>query len=483
MFYSRLIVFMAVSTLAASVSAKRSDNDEPPTLPRNFSSGDSSPPPEEPYWKQLRDPSLDALIARGLAQNGDIEVARQRAHQAEAVARQMLSSLLPTVSAEASYNISPFNNVGMGLDLGLGGQQVPKFMATGVGETQARHSVSTVLKANYLVDIVGKNTAAFRGARRDLAATSADGQTLASNVAFLITQAYLDIVAAKQRLGLIEQQIQTNEALLELVEAGLDRGSADALEVLQQRQQLIATRAQLPLVQSIIATGKNQLAILTGSESASTLPEIPAQLPKFQGDPVVGVPGRLLTARPDLRASAERLHAAHERKKNAARALLPTLMLTGQVGYVGNYIDQYDDGETWGFGAFLTIPLYEGGRNWAALDQARASVAGAQSARRQAALSAMEEVESSLARYQASKTYRQAVGEQLKASRLTFEEAQRRYAAGLVDYLNVLVILAAHQQLELAEVQAEHDMVMSHLGVQRSLGGKWTNQLLGEKVE
>jgi multidrug efflux system outer membrane protein len=447
-------------------------------LPPTFGADSGGTPSETPFWQSFDDPVLSALVKRGISGNFDIEAARNRMVQAEAVARQMLAPLLPSVTAEAGYNLTPYNNVGQGLAIDLPPDQMASFpMATGQGDTEIRHSISAVVKASYLVDITGRNYTARQAALQDTAASRADAETQAANLAFLITQVYFDAVAAQKRLALVEEQITTNEALLELVEARLDRGSANALDVLQQRQQLEATKSQLPLVQSLLATSRNQLAVLTGTVSVADLPPIGDRMPELVGEPEVGDPARLLSARPELRAETARLEAAEQRKKSAFRTLLPTLALSGQVGYTGNYIDQYDDGETWSLGALLSVPLYEGGRNHAALDQARAGVASAVNTRRQAALGAVEEVQSALARDRAQRAYYETLLRQQEASKLAFQEARERYLVGLIDYLNVLVTLASHQQLQLSEVQAYHDLVLSRAGLLKALGGDWTKQI------
>lgn len=450
-------------------------------LPEAFSAGNRAGPSEKPYWELLGDPTLSELISRGLEGNFDVEAARYRILQAEAAARQMRAPLLPSVSAEAGYNMTPYNNLGPGLDLGPMAQGFP--MATGVGDTKVRHTVSAVVKASYLVDIVGKNTAARKGALKDVDAAKADVDSLAANLTFLITQAYFDVVAAQRRLELLGVQVKTNEELLELVETRLDLGSANAIDVLQQRQQLERAKSNVPIVQSSIETYKQQLAVLLGMGSPATLPQISSSLPKFRGEPLIGKPSGLISSRPDIRAESERVFAAKEREKNAFRTLFPSLVLTGQAGYQGNYIDKYDDGEIWGFGAVLSIPLYEGGRNFAALDLARAQVASAESARHQATLNALLDVESSLSRYRASLEFHETLLRQLDASKLAFEEARKRYAVGLIDYLNVLVILASHQQLELSEVQAREDVVMNRARLLKSLGGKWTKNIARKKAE
>ncbi|MDJ0766576.1 MAG: TolC family protein [Myxococcota bacterium] len=473
-------VAMAFWLVLLSLTGLKSGNaNDDIELPERFTNTPAGSPLDNnntPFWHRLGDPMLADLIRTGLAGNFDIASARHRIAQAEAAARQQKAALLPSVSVEAAYNISPYNAVGTGLEI----DPIPGM--TPDGDTQIRHAVSALLKASYLLDITGRNYVERQAALQDAAAAKADAETAALNLAALIALTYFDVVAAKMRRTVIEEQIETNAALLELMEARLDTGSANALDVLQQRQQLAATTSQLPLAKSAVETGQNQLALLIGATSVDDLPQIPRILPDLSADPAVGTPGHLIDARPDLRAQSARVAAAEQRKKGAFRTLLPSLGLTGQVGYQMNYIDQLDDGEIWGVGLLLSIPIFEGGRNRAVLQQVSAAQSAVENTYRQAALSAVEQVQSALVRFGEQHRFYKAVRSQRDAAQTAFTEAKERYMVGLSDYLNVLVTLGTYQQVQLSVVQARRDLIIHRVHLLAALGGGWTRHLLAQKA-
>ena len=72
----------------------------------------------------------------------------------------------------------------------------------------------------------------------------------------------------------------------------------------------------------------------------------------------------------------------------------------------------------------------------------------------------------------------EAIERQLAAAKTTFEEARKRYAVGLSNYLTVLTTLASYQQIQLSKVKAELDVLSARVSVMNALGGDWTKQLL-----
>ncbi len=440
-------------------------------LPADYDHRNAGAPAETPYWKRFNDPVLNGLVARAMRGNFDVDAARHRIAQAEAAARQSLAPLLPSVSAEASWSLRPFDTVGTGV-------RVPQTSPQAGELPDTIHSVSTLLKASYLVDITGRAYRTRQAALKEAAASRADAETLASNLVTLIAQAYYDVVAANLRRAMVEEQIANNEGLLKLVEARFRTGASNALDVLQQRQQLEATRAQLPLVRALATTTEQQLAALTGAGSAADLPEIKGELPPLGEEPGIGKPDRLLTARPDLRAAAKRLDALADREKSALRTLLPSLALNGQVGYQVTYADEWDNGETWSLGAALTVPLYQGGAAWAGLDASRAASRAAESSLRQRALDALRQVESALVSEREQRERLGILEKQMAAAKRTFEEARKRYLVGLSEYLNVLAALGTLQNIELGVLQAKRDVLTARIQLLGALGGDWTRRIL-----
>jgi NodT family efflux transporter outer membrane factor (OMF) lipoprotein len=457
--------------LVVSVEGAANENSGA-ALPAAFREGAARDPSEKPYWLAFNDAILDGLIETALEGNFDIASAKHRIAQAEAVARQTLAPLLPSVSAEASWSMGPVRPPGLSF-------QIPPTLAASMDDgSEVKHTVSTLLKASYLVDITGRSYRSRQAALKDAAASRADAETQAATLVGLIVQAYYDVVDSQRRLALVKQQIANNEALLKLVETRFRTGASNALDVLQQRQQLEATRAQLPLVRALIDSSRQQLAALTGTGNTDSLPKIEASLPPIEDVPAVGTPERLLGARPDLRAAGDRLEALTDRESVARRTLLPSLALNGYVGYQMSYVDDVDDGEVWSLGAALTIPLYEGGANWAALKAAKAAKLSASAALRQSALDAHRQVETALISEREQRKRLAILREQAAAAELTFNEARKRYLVGLSEYLNVLAALGTYQIAQIGVLQAERDVLSARIQLMNALGGDWTRRIL-----
>lgn len=471
--YRRGWLGVAVGLILAVPGRGTAGDDTLPSLPPAFDNGPTGAPAEDPYWEQFNDPVLSELVKRGLRGNFDIQTAKERIVQAEAVARQTLAPLLPSVSAEAAWSMRPFDTVSMGMTT-----SVPPTTGASADLPETMQTLTTLLKASYLVDITGKSYVTRQAALLDAAASEADAETQAANLVSLIVQTYFDAVTAKLRLLMVEEQIRNSEELLKLVETRFKTGASNALDVLQQRQQLEAARAQLPLVRAIIDTSRQQLAALVGAGSVKELPEIQPALPELTDAHPLGTPKRLLNARPDLRAAAKRVDASERRERSAVRALLPTLALNGQVGYQMRYLDEVDNRETWSLGVVLSVPLYMGGVNWAALDQARAAKRGASSTLQQSALNAMRQVESAVINERERRERLRTLVAQQEAAKLTLGEARKRYLVGLTDYLNVLASLGTYQGVQLSVLQAEQDVITARIQLLSALGGDWTRTLL-----
>ena len=443
-----------------------------PVLPTVFEGAVPGTPSERPYWELFGDPVLNALVEKGLSGNFDLKAAKSRILRAETIARQAKAPLLPTVSTEAGYTLRPFDSVGVGFTVPTSAA------AAGIDEPNVLHTLSATLKASYIIDITGRNLLNHKAALGDVEAGRLDAESQAQALVSLIVNAYFDACQAKVQVSLVEEQIATSQAFLELVEAQFNVGSATAVDVLQQRQQLDSAKARLPLVQMIEQVSRQQLAILVGDGDTTGIPELPAGLPTTGELPPTGTPERLLTARPELRAESTRIETLITREKSAFRTLLPSFSLAGQVGYQMNYSEDVDHGETWSLSALLSVPLYQGGNNYAALDGARVAIRQEAYTLQQSAIKAVGEVEQAITMAKLRKENLDAIERQLEAAKTTFDEARKRYTVGLSDYLTVLTTLASYQQIQLGRVQAELDLLGTRITLMNALGGEWTKRLL-----
>ena len=446
----------------------------------SFSRGVQGPVSDEPWWPDLSDGSLNELLAMTFDDNADLRAAWARVEQSRGRQIQALSALSPTVSFDASITGAPTDTFGFGFD-------IPEIPGQPEEEQppEVYYSSTAFLKGQWVLDVFGKSAFSASASRYDVLASEGNTQAQRLAVASQVAGAWYDVVAARERLSIVESQLQLGEELLELVELRYEGGEATALDVLQQRQQLANSKVQLPAVRLQLESAEQRLALLTGRtplELKTTLPEGGA-LPELGGPPAVGTPDDLLYNRPDLQAAWSTAKAARARRVSAALGYTPTVSVSGQIGQQGivGLSEPYDEWNTldsWSVTGALSIPIFNGGRTTGALKDARYGETAALESLRAAALTAVQEVEGALLQDAQMSEQRAAWDENAAAARLSFEESRARYIEGLTTYVNVLNALNAAQAAELNALQAHRDQLSARIQLHTALGGGWA--MVGE---
>ncbi len=435
----------------------------------HFSTGVPDPVPAEPWWQHLDDAVLSELLVQGIEENHDLQAAWARAEQARAAVQQAAAQLFPTLSFDASANMAPTES--LGFLFGAGG-------AGGTSEAPATYTSTTAtLNARWQLDVWGRQLLQRKASVMDAEAASGDRAAQALALASRLAAAYYDLVAANARVAIVQRQIASNQALLDLAELRFREGQGSALDVLQQRQQLAATSTLLPQARLLVHTSEQQLAVLLGRDPASSHFEVGSVLPDWVGDPVVGTPEDLLKNRPDLQSALARYAAARARLRSTNRGALPSLAVSGKAGNQALYLTEFNDQWYWGVGATLSIPLFNGGRQMGTIRQARASERAAYHALYQAYLKAVQEVEQALVQEAELRAQVQAFRRQIDAATQALEESRARYVAGLTNYQSILTATNALQQAELNELSAHRQLVGARIQLRTALGGPWVEAL------
>lgn len=450
--------------------------DEVVEVPAQFEAPapDVSKPALEQWCSDFGQPQLDAAVTRAFEDNLDLRVSWARLDQSMALLRQTESNLYPTVDLQGSaagnrQQIFGFQPPGPD---GSGGGVVVRADVI----EQYRASVG----ASYEVDLWGKLKAQREASRLDVSAARADVETIALSLTSSVASAWFDVIAQRQKRALVEEQIEINERYVELLKLRLAQGSATALDVNQQQQQIELLRGQLQTIDQQRALAEQRLAVLLGqppAQGAELVDASIAELPALPELPGAGVPADLLERRPDLRSAQLRLEAANKRIAVAVRQRLPSLRLSAslflQAQELGNLLDEL----LWSLTASLAQPLIDGGRM-------RAEVARAEAAQREALynyaktlLTAINEVEGAMVSEHYQANFIEELERQRDLAASSLELARARYQRGGLDFLRVLTSLQALQQIEQNLVDARRLQLSNRIQLCRALGGTWTRQL------
>lgn len=477
-----LVAAMMLATTACGATLPRRAVTMPPAYTESSTATPNADHDGLPWWESLGDSALVTLVHRTRHDNLDLQAARARVQQAEALARQARSLQFPQVSASGSAAFA-------------------HSISGAVGDSDTL-SLNASLPVSYEVDWFQRHGRNARAAGDDADAARLEVEAAAVTMTAQVAEAYFGIREAEARAATLTEHLEINQTFLELMELRYQQGLTTAVDLLQQRQLVLGTATQLRTAETAIALSRQRLIMLLGASALDTVRAgATGVLPSPPPLPAVGVPERLLESRPDLRAARLRVRAADARVGSAFAARLPALYLSGTVSYVHSRTEGQSygatdtgmdgipdgfglvagttttDGVTWNAGAQLQVPLFDGGRGRANQRLYEAQLREAIHSYGQSTRAAITEVESALAQEAGTAATLQNLEAQVDLARETVQSARGRYREGLTEYLQVLSAVSALQQAELNLVSTRRRLLSDRVQLYRALGGAWTSEL------
>jgi multidrug efflux system outer membrane protein len=413
------------------------------------------------WWKIFHDPELNDLETQTDMANRDIRIAIAHVDEATDLTSSARSYLFPTIG------------VAPGVSRTREAQNRPNNGNT-AGRAATYNDVLLPVVASYEIDAFGR-------LRRSLQAARATQQASEADLAFvrLATEAttaidYYNLRESDQELGILDRTLADLQQGLDLTTNRFQHGLSSDLEVAQAKTLLDQTGAEKQALQIQRAQLEHALAVMLGrtveSLSIPKLPDnpLPPEIP-------VGLPADLLRRRPDISEADRNVAAATARIGIAKAAYFPQISLTGLMGYESsNAVSLLNWQNTIAsLGASATAPIFTAGRLRAGVDQARAGYRESLAQYEKTVLVSYQEVEDQLSalRYLSSQSRLQtmAVADAVRAEQI----ATRRYKAGLVSYLDVVIAQQSVLLNERTSSQIAGQRMTASVVLIKSLGGGW----------
>jgi NodT family efflux transporter outer membrane factor (OMF) lipoprotein len=439
----------------------------PPTVPAQFQyapgpAGAADSWPDRQWWRNFASRELADLIDQAAANNQDLQQALARIAQAEAQSTIAAAPLYPTLQAggNASRTSTGPNTSGSSIS----------------NRTVVRRQYQGTLTASYQIDLFGANRAAASAAEQRVISSRFDADTVALTVNADVATTYLQILAARDRVRLAQQDLQNSERTLTILQQKRGAGLVSDLEVAQQRSTAASQRAAIASLQQSERALVLSLSLLLGrppegfNVAAQSLNDL--QLPAI----VAGMPSGLLLRRPDIRRAESDLKASGYDIDRARAERFPSISLTAEGGTVAAALTKLLSPGTFitSLAASLTAPIFEGNRLEGQQKLAEAQFKELAYAYAKAVYSGFVDVETSLSAAQLYQQQFLAAQEAVNQAQLAYRLAQTRYDAGTIDFLTVLdaqrTVISAND----AMVQANLLRYSALVDLYRALGGGFT---------
>lgn len=416
------------------------------------------------WWREFGDERLDALIARGLANNYNLQASLARLKTATAAHEIAGAPLLPEI--DGSLQTDRARRLFLGFPFGGGG--VPSTTVTTYGLS---------LGVRWELDVWGRLSAADSAALADQQAAFEDVQAAQLSLAAQICRAWFAAVEAKQQLALANATKTAFEETLADVRDRFRRGVRPALEVHQAATNLANAKASVAQRRDQHARAMRRIDVLVGSYprgDRAIADDLPQDLPEVPA----GLPGELLQRRPDLRAAERRVAAAGCRIESAEAALYPRLSLTTSGGTQSLDLEDLVDTDfrVWSVGANLLEPLFRGGALRAEVSRQQARRAEAFANYGNAVLTAFAEVEDILNSKVQLAEQQQGLIDAARHAGHARDLARERWQLGLTDFLTVADGQRQAFQAESARLQIERQLIDNRIDLLLALGGGFVDE-------
>lgn len=400
-------------------------------------------------WKELfTDTVLQQLIEKGIANNTDLNIARLKVREAEALLTSSKLAYLPSVSL------------------------TPQGTIKSIEGNSPTKTYNLAASADWELDIFGRLTNAKREAKAVLEQSQAYKQAVQTQLIATIANSYYTLLMLDKQLDISRRTAEIWAENLRVMKALKKAGQTTEMAVAQIEASKLSVDASLLSLEQQITEVENSLSSLLGVVpqriDRSTL-----DMQSFPDILSVGVPLQLLQRRPDVRQSEAALAEAFYTTNRAYSAFYPAITLSGSAGWTNAAGAIISNPGEWLFSAVgaLVQPLFNRGQNIANLKVAKARQEEALLTFRQTLLNAGTEVNDALLQWQVARRRLDLDRQQIISLQSAVRSSELLMRHSSQNYLEVLTARQTLLDAELSAVSDRFEEIQGVINLYHALGG------------
>ena len=450
-----ILVCLDLAGCATTPMPELPAGDVPDTWQRSTMQNDSWPPTE--WWHSFSSDELDEVISLVEAGNLDLESNERNLRLAQLALRDAGLELwpVPVVTAGAASDYA-------GIDM------------PGADYTDSSNERFELGARVVYSDILSK-PAAWQSARARYRASAALAADIRLNTLGTAASTYFRILLLRDRIVAAEQNVTNAAEITRIVQARVDAGTVNRIELLQQQISVQQERNNLATLKQQEFEARAALALLVG-ESVQDFDVVAPTLENIAIPEVApGLPASLLQRRPDIVQAEADLSLSRAEVDLARLAYWPDLSITGSAGMAGNRLSDLfgDDTTTVSATAGLAQLILDNGARQRNVQRRRLELETALASYRKSVIAAFNDIEVALGNIELLDSLGRVAAEDLRRAEESFRIAEARYREGVVDFQTVL--LSQNQLFAARNAFLDNKLAQLNAAVAfyQALGGGW----------
>ncbi len=395
----------------------------------------------------------DALIAAH-ANNPNLEEARLAVTAAREDRTQAIAAYLPNVGITGSAGTQSVESDTTSI---FGPSNTQSDLEPTTATAQVSQQIFTGFRRSGQARLADANIAS---AREGLRSREQDVLLAAVNV-------YVGVLRDREIVRLREEHVTSLERLLSGTRRRLDVGEVSRTDVAQAQTRLAGARAALARARADLDTSQARYIAIVGRPPTTltpvaAMPQTPHSLEeaiRFADD-----------AHPDVARAEQAERAARAQVTIERAALLPQVALVGRTEEFRDFSSSESRRESTSAVAQFSMPLFEGGYAWSRTRQSRINVDRAEARTEAQRREVIANVSSAWSNLTASREILTAANEQVEASAIAVEGAERERGYGLRSTLDVLDAEEEARNALIGRVRANADSVVASYALLAATG-------------
>lgn len=400
-------------------------------------------------WKSVfTDKSLQALIQQGLDNNLNLQNAALNVDMAEAQLLSARLAFLPSFAFTPQGTIASWDG------------------------NKATQTYNLPVNASWNIDLFGKLRSQKQAAKMALLQTKSYKLSVQTSLIANIANAYYTLLMLDKQVEIVDSMSKLTKETYEIMKVQQDLGRVRSTAVQSAENNYYATLNQKLSLQRQIREAENAMCLLLGQPGAS-IPRSTLEAQELPQNLAVGVPLKMLSARPDVYAYEMALAQCFYNVQTARARFYPSLSIAATGAFTNSAGLGIVNPGKWLLSAVgsLVQPIFQNGQLVAGLRVAKDKYEQAYNDWQNALLKAGNEVSNALVLYNTSAERSKIEAEQIRILKKNVDDTRELMGATNTTYLEVIQAQSGLLNVQISKVQDDFYKMQAVVNLYYALGG------------
>ncbi|MBO6257096.1 efflux transporter outer membrane subunit, partial [bacterium] len=405
------------------------------------------------WWSNFDDSILNDYINKAILHNYDLKMATLAVDEYYQQVKLQLGNELPQLTAAGGYGLT----------------KMP-------GSTSTSQALGLPILVNYEADIFLKNHDKTKSVRKSYEGSKLDERAAYIAIASAVGTVYFNIIKLDKVIALQEEIVNIRQEIYDLFLARNREGLTSTADTIKANKSLVAGKSNLLELQKQRKQLLHRLCVLIGEspENADSIKRASIDDVKYELEIPNEISSEIIIQRPDYMKAELMVEKAGIDVRVAKKEFLPTLSLGGLGLFNAANIGSLFTTENMllGLGGGLILPLFTGGKKIANLRLKKATYERILQNYYKTNLTAIQEVNDSLAAAKYDKEKMLQTIKQYKLEENDYAYNEKKYNQGVISKLDLIQFKENLLSIEKLVAQQKVECMADSIGLYKATGSK-----------